>query len=290
MKNIEIHEFSPAKLNLNLEVLGKRPDGYHNIKSLMIPLDYGDDVWVEIDRSSEGIECLCSHPDVPAGEGNLAWKAAKLFLDTAREKGHVKITIEKRIPIAGGLAGGSSNAASVLKALNKAYGALFDSDELRDIGLKIGSDIPFLLFGKPAVVEGRGERLTPWPVEDKWLYLVLNPGYGVSTAWAYSSLRLTTLEDDINIKHSQIGDVILVNHFEGPVFGRYPQLRRIKEELLTLGAVGALMSGSGPSIFGLFENYRQLEKAARRLAEKEQVKYFDARVAATTEEKIGGQL
>jgi len=273
---MKLLEFSPAKLNLSLEVLGKRPDGYHDIRSLMVPIDLGDDVQVEVTEDSEGIECACDHPDVPDGEANLAFKAARAFLEKTGIESGVKIRITKRIPVAAGLAGGSSNAAAVLRALNKLFGRPLAPDALMETALGVGSDVPFCLRGKPAWVEGRGERLKPAAVPASWVYLILHPGFGVSTAWAYDNLALTKEEIKNNITHSQIKDVKTVNHLENVVFRRYPLLEKLKERLLTSGAKAALMSGSGSVVFGIFDDLENADKVGRKLSEMEEVEVYTA--------------
>jgi len=267
--------FSPAKLNLSLEILGERPDGYHDIRSLMVPIDLGDDVCVEVAEDFEGIECACDSPEVPGGEANLAWQAARAFLKKTGLKCGVKINIKKRVPVAAGLAGGSSNAAHTLRALNKLFERPLSDDRLEETALEIGSDVPFLLQGKPAWVEGRGERLSPVSIP-RWVYLIVNPGFGVSTAWAYKNLALTTAKIENSIKYLILGGIKIVNHLEIPVFHRYPMIKELKERLETSGAKAALMSGSGPTVFGIFDDIESADNVGRKLVETAKVTTYTA--------------
>jgi len=271
-------EFSPAKLNLSLEVLGKRPDGYHDIRSLMIQLDLGDEVSVEVTDDGE-IECNCDNPRVPVGKDNIAWMAARVFLEKTEEKQGVKINIAKRIPPGGGLAGGSGNAAAVLRALNKLLGDPLDREQLARAGLEVGSDVPFLLQRSPAWVEGRGERISPARVPEDWVYLIIDPGFEVSTAWAYGDLPLTTVENENNIVYPYLEGIKMVNHLERAVFRRYPLLRKLKEEVLESGAMASLMSGSGATIFGVYPDIQAAAAAGKILGTKHgQLNVFTARM------------
>jgi len=276
--NMELLEFCPAKLNLCLEVLRKRPDGYHDIRSLMIPLDFGDNVLVRIIEGNDAIECVCDNPEVPVGEANLAWRAARAFLQKAGAKVGVKIEITKRIPVAGGLAGGSSDAAGVLRALNKLLSYPLDDLQLADTALEIGSDVPFLLAGRPAWVEGRGERLRPAVVPTHWVYLILHPGFGVSSGWAYRNLNLTIKNLENNIDYPLTEGVRMMNHLEVPVFRQYPQLEELKKKLVNSRAKAALMSGSGPVVFGVFEDMETAKGVGREFAEKGKVKVYTAKI------------
>ena len=276
--NMELLEFCPAKLNLCLEVLRKRPDGYHDIRSLMIPLDFGDDVLVRIIEGSDTIECTCDNPEVPVGEANLAWRAARAFLKKAGATVGAKIEITKRIPVAAGLAGGSSDAAGVLRALNKLLSHPLNDLQLADTALEIGSDVPFLLAGGPAWVEGRGERVSRTVVPARWVYLILCPGFGISSGWAYRNLNLTTANLGNNIDYSSLEGIRMVNHLEAPVFRQYPQLEELKKKLVNSGAKAALMSGSGPSVFGVFEYIETARQVGREFAEKEKMKVYTTKL------------
>jgi len=261
-------------------VLGKRPDGYHNIRSLMIPLDFGDDVRIELEEGDRRILCECDDPLVPDGEANLAYKAARAFMDETGKNFDIEITITKRIPVAAGLAGGSGNAAAVLRVLNRYTEDMLDSGILDTLALSVGSDVPFMLKGKPAWVEGRGEVVKPASVPEHFVYLVINPGFGVSTEWVYSNLALTTEKIERNIGYSINKDIRLINDLEIPVFQRYPEVKEYKKRIVASGASAALMSGSGPSLFGVFESFEAAESLGCKLARVDRVSYFTARVAS----------
>ncbi len=276
-KSAKSREFSPAKLNLSLEVLRKRPDGYHDIRSLMIQLDLGDDVTVEL-TDDGNIECMCDDARVPSGEDNIAWKAAKGFLEKVEEKRGVKIDITKRIPPGGGLAGGSGNAAAALRALNRLTGNPLDAARLAEIGLGVGSDVPFLLQRSPAWVEGRGEKVTPAWVPGDWVYLIIDPGFEVSTEWAYNNFPLTTVENENTIFYPDLEGIRIVNHLEKPVFQRYPLLEKVKQEVSEAGAMAALMSGSGATIFGVYRDVETAVEAGETLGKEHKLNVFTARM------------
>ncbi len=291
---------APAKVNLSLEVLGRRPDGYHDIISVMQALELSDDVKIALtggDRSTGGIEVVCDSPDVPEGTGNVAYRAARALLDeTGRleprldnRHGEVKIEITKNIPVAAGLGGGSSDAAAVLKGLNILTGGAVSEERLREIGATIGADVPFFLSWPLALAEGIGERLKALdPLGGIWLVLV-KPAFGVSTAWVYSQLNLglTNKSGDIKLPELNIfadrmaesadagqparpADVSIVasclkNDLERVTILRYPEIDVLKRRLTEAGALGALMSGSGPTVFGVFRTEADARKAAEGL-------------------------
>ena len=286
---------APAKVNLSLEVLGRRPDGYHDIVSVMQALDLSDDV--KITLTGRGTEVVCDSPDVPEGPGNIAYRAARALLDEAGPagrltgfKGGVRIEITKRTPVAAGLGGGSSDAAAVLKGLNILLGEAFTGERLREIGAEIGADVPFFLSWPLALAEGIGERLTALePLGEIWLVL-MKPAFGVSTAWVYSQLNLglTNKSGDIKLSELDIFDgrtakfadagqparpaadasvvaSCLKNDLERVTVVRYPEIDVLKRRLAEAGALGALMSGSGPTVFGVFRTEAEAMKAAASL-------------------------
>jgi 4-diphosphocytidyl-2-C-methyl-D-erythritol kinase len=268
---------SPAKLNLYLEIKGRRPDGYHELRLLNAGIDWRDEVEVEL--SGEGIGFECSTPGVPAGDDNLCVKAARIFLETARSQdggawtspassiAGVRIRLTKRLPVASGLGGGSGNAAAVLWALRELLGSRTSDDELRGLGLRVGADVPFFLFESPAWVEGIGEKLRPAPALPDWHYLLVSFPFGVSTAWAFAQWDLTssrTWDNFLEVPHQAEGDGIPVpgtwrNDLEEVVSAKHPEVRRAKEALLRAGAIGAMMSGSGPSVYGFFHQEATLK-------------------------------
>lgn len=277
MQRIKIK--SPAKLNLSLEVLGKRPDGYHEIKSLMVPIDRFDEI--EISLEGDDIECTCDNPKVPGGPGNLAYRAAEAFMKESKERFGVRIHIRKNIPIGAGLGGGSGNAASVLMALNKAKGKRLSTHRLCEIAASIGSDVPFFLKGKTQWASGRGEILEDGPKLPPWTYLVAYPGFEISAGWAYANLPLTMGKKNHRIRRIQMEGVQLVNHLEAAVLEACPVVGELKEHMLAVGARVALMTGSGPSVFGIFDNRREAYNALRQFSAHPQATVFLANEFAT---------
>ncbi len=264
---------APAKINLSLRIVGKRPDGYHDLVSLMCPVALYDMLTLRLGGS--GIAVSCDSPDVPEDSSNLAARAAALFFefcaaDTAITSG-VSIRIEKRIPVGAGLGGGSSDAAAVLTALNHQFGQPFSPERLGDLGVRIGADVPFFLTGRPALATGIGERLKPFPHLTPWTALLVFPNQSVSTAWAYKNLnlRLTKEEKKLSKFHfdSRHFDVVrhLVNDLESVTVKALPVIELIKRLLLAHGAAGAMMSGSGSTVFGLFANREQAVSACNAL-------------------------
>jgi len=253
----EIEIPSPAKINLFLEVIARRPDGYHEIESVMQLVDLCD--CVRLARKPRGIQVSVTGAELPSGRGNLAYKAAALLMETAGLSAGVHIRLEKRIPVAGGLGGGSSNAAAVLAGLNRLYGLGRSREELREIGASLGSDVPFFLSDGLALATGRGEILTPlepWP--PRWVVLA-NPGVPVSTAWAYRevSSKLTEWQPHASIR-TLIADGRLpwpplwaFNRLEAVVLPHRAEVRSLKALLEQGGGAPVLMSGSGASLFAV---------------------------------------
>ncbi|MGD8880522.1 MAG: 4-(cytidine 5'-diphospho)-2-C-methyl-D-erythritol kinase [Desulfobacterales bacterium] len=261
---------SPAKINFFLHVRGKRPDGYHELFSLMCRINLFDNITLQIGGTHEdGVEIYCSHPEVPADATNLAYQAARLFQRQLNTVQGVKIHLEKHIPVGAGLGGGSSNAASVLLALNTYYGHPFSPSDLMEMGLKLGADVPFFIFQKPAIATGVGEKLEAFEGDLQYHILLLYPGFSVSTAAVYQNLNLGLTKDKkkptsnhLKPNRFNLADH-LTNDLEQFTALKYPEIGLAKEKLLKLGAVGALMSGSGPTVFGLFDN-TDTAKAARQ--------------------------
>ena len=249
---------SYAKVNLFLEVLGKRSDGYHEIESLIQEISLCDNILLE-DRL-RGITILCPNKkvNIPSNHNNLAYKAAKLLIERFNIKKGISITIDKKIPVGSGLGGGSSNAASVLKGLNQLWNIGLRNAELQELGAEIGSDVPFFINGKTALVKGRGVKIhTCFTIPKIWLVLAI-PNVSVSTKWAYGRLD-GELTKNINsaklpgVKKLQVKDIVknLFNRLEGVVFEEYPLFKVIKEKMIACGASGALMSGTGSTVFGI---------------------------------------
>lgn len=265
---------TPAKINLCLAVTGGRPDGYHDLLSLMCPIGLYDTISLEI--GAREISVRCSHPDVPEDETNLVHRAADLFFRSLPPGGSpdrkgVKIILEKRIPVAAGLGGGSGNAAGVLTALNHHFGAPFSIGKLMEMGRRLGADVPFFIFGKPAIAAGIGEKLTHCPRLPPYHVLLITQNFGVSTGSVFKKLNLALTKCEKKIKEPLLShggvDVIrcLCNDLESVAIGEHPVIREAKKALLEHGALGALMSGSGPTVFGLFKNEEGAHRAKRVL-------------------------
>jgi len=262
-----------AKINLTLDVKNKREDGYHEVATVMQTVSLCDEVTVE---KADEIIISCSNKDVPIGEKNIAYKAAKLFLQTAKINGGAKIYIDKKIPMQAGLAGGSTDAAAVLLALNLIYEDIFTVKELCEIGGKIGADVPFCILGKTKVAYGIGEKLFEAPEMPKCKIVIVKPDANVNTAEAYGKIdaKLGILEHktDNMLKALLEKDLLkigenLSNDFEA--VSDFEDLFIVKAKMKEFNAFGALMSGSGSAIYGLFdENADDAERCFDKLKEK----------------------
>lgn len=261
--------FSPAKINLFLRVLRKRDDGYHDIVSVMQPISLYDEITIEMENGS-GIILSCDNVSIPCDRTNLAYRAASEFFRSTGINRKLSITIKKKIPVAAGLGGGSSNAAAVLKALNEITSQNISTGKLIEIGAFIGSDVPFFIAGKSCIARGRGESLEAIGLTKFW-YILINPGFPVSTQWAYQNLNLTNSNEDINMNISKVlpEDTVGIQHLqrllsndlEEVTIGKYPEIKEIKGALSAVGAAGELMSGSGPTVFGIFPDKDKAEEA-----------------------------
>jgi len=270
MKTVQIP--APAKVNYRLDVLRKRPDGYHDLRMIMQRIDLCDLVRISL-VDEPGIRVTCGRAGVPDGPGNIAWKAADSLLSLSSRKPGIDIRIDKRIPVAAGLGGGSSDGAAVLMGVNELLGLGLSTERLMEIGLGLGADVPFFIFGRTALAEGVGELLTPVErVPTLWL-VVVNPNIHVSTAWVYQNLQLTTGEDTGTLPrfYENVADIcaILSNDLESVTIRRFPVIDEIKRRLVGAGAAGALMSGSGPTVFGLFGDEAGARRAAADLSREE---------------------
>ena len=260
---------SPAKVNLHLEVLGKRPDGYHEIQTLMQRVDLYDQM--EIREGGAAIRLVTEGEAIPEGMDNLAGRAARLLCQEIGIEGNLEIRIRKRIPVGAGLGGGSGNAATTLTALNALLHAGLDEKSLMILGARLGADVPFFIFQKPALARGKGEILTPVELPAQLCFLILVPPFQISTVWAYETYdRLAGKKKEATPIQDSYPDVVnllpvLKNDLELPAFTRYPEIGRMKEELLRKGARGALMSGSGSVVFGLFVNPEEARQTEQNL-------------------------
>jgi 4-diphosphocytidyl-2-C-methyl-D-erythritol kinase len=261
---------APAKINLCLSVLGRRPDGYHDVEMLMQMVGLYDEVTVA--AQGTGVRISCDSDAIPAGEDNIAWKAGHALLKRAGQGTGLSITIRKSIPVAAGLGGGSSDAAAVLAAANVVLGTGLDREELAGIGAKLGMDVPFFFYGPTALAQGRGERLTELPPMPKLQILLVNPGFETSTAWVYKNLnlRLTKKVDCNKILRLTVGNISagLHNDLETVTAAAHPEIHTIRQSLLEQGAAGVLMSGSGPTVFGIFETGTGCMNAAENLSDR----------------------
>lgn len=263
MSSHAIRVLSPAKLNLCLEIKGLRPDGYHELDMLNVGIELCDAV--EVSVGGEDIRIECDDPAVPRDRGNLCRQAAEAFFRAFPEtRTGLNIKIEKRIPVAGGLGGGSSNAAAVLFALKALTGTEVGGAELIRLGATVGADVPFFLFRSPAWARGIGEELEDGPALPDYTFLVAPQTFGVSTKWAFSQYDLTKHPD--NLKCSRNRGMApagwkLFNALEPIVAAAHPEVAKTKDVLLDLGAIGALMTGSGPTVFAVFDGRESAEKA-----------------------------
>ncbi len=243
---------APAKINLFLLIQGQRPDGYHLIFTLFQKVSLWDEIVLSIAHRERGIYLECPNSNLSSGPDNLAYRAAALFL---RETGldlQVKIVLKKAIPVGGGLGGGSSDAASVLRGLNELAGLPLGPSDLHLLASSLGADVPFFLLEAPAAI-GRdiGTDLEVISTAHRW-YVLVYPGFPISTRWVYSQYVLTSQDRDTTFGTNRTETVMWQNDLEGLVMARYPEIAQIKAGLVSYGAEAALMSGSGSTVFGAF--------------------------------------
>jgi 4-diphosphocytidyl-2-C-methyl-D-erythritol kinase len=273
---------SPCKVNLLLNILGKRADGFHELETVMQPVNFCDELSFE--RGGNGIQLSCSDKRLPVNSKNLVFRAAENFLSAAKISDGVKIHLEKKIPLAAGLGGGSGNAATTLLGMNEIFGSPLPIKALADIAESLGSDIPFFLQDKPALATGRGEKIQPlenFPALNGKAFLLIHPGFGISTPWAYQNLA--RFPEALNGKAGRATDLIsklqtndwpaiadgFYNSLEAPALEKFPILGLFQEFLRANGALAALMSGSGSTTFAICENV----SSAGSLAEKFKSKF-----------------
>lgn len=272
MKKITLE--SHGKINLSLDVLGKREDGYHELNTIMQEIELKDTIILE--KRDSGIEIQSNNKNLPLDNTNLVYKAWEKMVDKVGENRGIAINIDKQIPIAAGLAGGSSNAAAVLKGLNELWDLGFSQEELMNIGVEIGADVPFCIMGGTAWAQGIGEKLIKLKPFSGKVLLLANPGIFVSTEKVYNNLDLTNggninieeiiqfMEEDNLLKLGQN----MANIMENTVIKKYPIISEIKETMLNHGALGSLMSGSGPTVFGIFDDKGKLCRCREELKKK----------------------
>jgi 4-diphosphocytidyl-2-C-methyl-D-erythritol kinase len=265
---------SPCKINLLLNILGRRPDGYHDLETVFLPVPLHDRLTFE--RADEGVHLTCDRADLPVDGTNLVHRAATRFLERAGLQAGVRIHLEKRIPMAAGLGGGSGNAAHTLLGMNELFGNPLGTATLDELAAGLGSDVNFFLQDRPALATGRGERvepLEPFGVLAGRGLLLHHPGFGISTAWAYRELarfpealngrpgRAKALATALGQGDLKGGLVGLYNSLEAPALEKYPVLSLMQEFLRAQGAIGTLMSGSGSTTFALFTGVREATAA-----------------------------
>lgn len=256
-----------AKINLGLEVLGKRDDGYHEVQTILQTVSLHDKITIKV--QGEGIKIRSNSPWVPCNEKNIAYKAAAILLRKSKSKYGTKITIKKNIPIGAGLGGGSSDGAAVLLGLNKLLELNLSHPELEDAGRQLGTDVPFFLKGGTALACGRGDQLRFFQGIPCFWGLIVYPNFSVATSWAYESLKppkKSASNMEKLIEATQQGDLKeiganLQNSFECIIFKKYPMLLVMKKTLQEKGAKGAALCGSGSSLFGIFQDKETAERA-----------------------------
>jgi 4-diphosphocytidyl-2-C-methyl-D-erythritol kinase len=261
---------APAKLNFRLKITGRRPDGYHELVSIMVPIDFVDLLEVRVIRE-RGIELSCEGFRVPTDEKNLVYQAALAFFSRTGIQGGVSIKLNKNIPVAAGLGGGSSDAAATLLSLNKIWSQPLGLSALRELAVQLGADVPFFLHSEPSLATGIGDVLEPLKEWPKFWYVIITPPVQVSTSWVYGNLKLelTRGEYDYIVKFLRNDPIavsaILENDLEEVTSAKFPVIDTIKKCLMNVGAEGALMTGSGPSVFGIFSSLNQALSAKQFL-------------------------
>ena len=262
-----LHIESPAKINLRLEVLKKRKDGYHEVRTLLQKINLYDTLHFSL-KKEKGISIIADHPALPTGKRNLVHQAAQSIFKRLCYKEGIRIKIEKRIPLGAGLGGGSSNAATTLKALNQLLDMNLSTKELMGIGAEIGADVPFFFFESPAIGSGMGERLKKIELPALWCILIY-PNFEVSTRWAYQHFVLTKRRFHLKLhtfpRTPKGISHILQNDLEEVVSKKYPQIGVMKRIICSVGALGASMTGSGPTVFGIFQRKGEALQAYKRI-------------------------
>ncbi|WP_461810894.1 4-(cytidine 5'-diphospho)-2-C-methyl-D-erythritol kinase [Faecalimonas sp.] len=258
-----------AKINLGLDVLGRRENGYHDVRMVMQTIYLYDDVFMKKTKE-EGIHLETNLFYLPANENNIAYKAAKLLMDEFKIEGGISIRLNKFIPVSAGMAGGSSNAATVLFGMNKMYQLGLSQQELMERGVKLGADVPYCIMRGTVLAEGIGEELTPLPALPKCYVLIAKPSVSVSTKTVYEKLDALNIVNHPNIDgiieglEEQNLDKItsnMGNVLEEVTIGDYPIIEKIKKVMKDAGALNAMMSGSGPTVFGIFKERKHAKQA-----------------------------
>lgn len=273
-----------AKINISLDVVGKREDGYHYLRMIMQNIDLYD--YITVNKGNHGINISCNKNYVPTDERNLAYKAAKLFLDTYKIKSGVNINIRKNIPVSAGLAGGSTDGAAVLKCLRNIFKPELSDEELMHLGVQIGADVPYCIIGGTALCEGIGEIVKPLKPFKNYILVLVKPAFGVSTKEVYTSLDINKIykhpytEELIEAMDNDEIDFVVKNMknvLENVTLKRHKSLNLLKNEFYKMDALGVLMSGSGPTVFGFFEDMLKAQSCYERM----KVKYKEVYITRT---------
>jgi 4-diphosphocytidyl-2-C-methyl-D-erythritol kinase len=288
----EITVFAPAKINLVLRILDRRPDGFHNLWSIMQTVALDDEVQIRLCPDRQDIQLRCDATHLAADQSNLVYRAAAEVLARAQQLIGLEIDLCKRIPMGAGLGGGSSDAAATIIGLNRLLQLEWSPTQMADVGQSLGSDVPFFLFAPSAFVAGRGETVRSVVVEGaRWVVLV-NPGFGVNTKWAYQELAATRtavaplslvqreLDRQSRVSWDQLIDAA-ENDFEAPVFAAHGKLREIKKILQAHGAEIALLSGSGATVFGVFADEARACLAKAQFVSEKSMKVFIAPICSS---------
>lgn len=256
-----------AKINISLDVVGKRADGYHLLKMIMQTIDLYD--VVKVKKINNGIILNSDKSYIPTDARNTAYKAAKMFLDKYNINCGVNINIQKNIPVSAGLAGGSTDAAAVLRCMRKLFNINLNYYDLRKLGLSIGADVPYCISGGTALCEGIGEIITPLSRFNNKIIVLVKPNFGVSTKEIYKNLKLEKIHKHPNteklLEHIKKDKLIYLskdmqNVLENVTIQMNPIIKKIKQDMIKLGALGSMMSGSGPSVFGFFNDMFTAQK------------------------------
>ncbi|HJC50754.1 MAG TPA: 4-(cytidine 5'-diphospho)-2-C-methyl-D-erythritol kinase [Candidatus Anaerostipes avistercoris] len=278
MDSIVLKSF--GKINLGLDVVRRRPDGYHEVRMIMQTVGLCDTLVMK-KTAGKAVTMRCDLSFLPTDRKNLVYQAVELMKEKYHISSGITVDLKKRIPVAAGMAGGSSNCAAAIKGMNELFGLNLSKEEMCEIGVLLGADVPYCIWGGTALAEGIGEKLTRIPpIPDCWI-LIAKPGISVSTAFAYKNLKLDQLE-----RHPDIDGMIrdleeqnldgicskLENVLETVTIPKHPIIRELKEHLLEHGAEGALMSGSGPTVFGIYKEKRTARKALESLRSIQDVK------------------
>jgi len=268
-----------AKINLYLDILGRRSDGYHEIESIVQSVRLYDKIILRL--KGREIKIRCTHPEVPLDEQNTCYRAAEILLTVLGMRQGLEIEIQKNIPIGSGLGGGSADAAATLIGMRKLFQIDIPFSDLSKLALQSGSDVPFCLLGGTALVRGRGEKIIPLPLLKNGWFILVDPGISISTSWVYSRLQGKLTKKRLNIKLIKelikkegmrgVSKFPLYNKLEEVVIERFPTLRDIKAKLIEAGATGALMTGSGSTIFAVAEDEERVKSILGRLGRKVRV-------------------